>query len=178
LEFAIAITLIWKYNDYEVKRGGIRMNVDQGKVINAKQESFVHISRRNVDKNGRLVLPKELRAKLGIVDNMTRLSYRIDGEYIVAEIMPEINCDDRKVDGLGRIVAPKELYLKLGVHCGASSVDIYTDGSNLYLRNAATPLKQCIICYSEQNTLAVGKHGDKYICYACTTNAYHRHNCH
>lgn len=119
---------------------------------------------RKVDQLGRIVIPKELRKALKIVEIEDSLEiYMEDGTIVLKKIPDEIEAEGvaRKVDQLGRIVLPIELRRMLDIVEERDSLEIYIDSEKIFLKKY---MPACIFCSDARNIYSFK---GKNICLNC-----------
>lgn len=119
---------------------------------------------RKVDQLGRIVIPKELRRTLQIVEIEDSLEIYIDGNIVILKKYdPNSNTSGvvRRVDQLGRIVLPIELRRKLDIVEEKDSLEIYIDEDSILLKKYEPG---CIFC-ADASDVTVFK--GKNICRNC-----------
>ena len=101
---------------------------------------------RKVDQLGRIVIPKELRRTLQIVEIEDSLEIFVENDTIVLKKYNE-NSDIygviRRVDQLGRIVLPIELRRKLDILVEKDSLEIFVEENSVILKKYEPA---CIFC--------------------------------
>lgn len=106
---------------------------------------------RKVDQLGRIVIPKELRRTLQIVEIEDSLEIFVENNTIVLTKYND-NSDIygviRRVDQLGRIVLPIELRRKLDILVEKDSLEIYIDGNSIILKKYEPA---CVFCNNARN---------------------------
>lgn len=119
---------------------------------------------RKVDQLGRIVIPKELRRTLQIVEIEDSLEIFVENDTIVLKKYNE-NADIygviRRVDQLGRIVLPIELRRKLDILVEKDSLEIYVEGNSVILKKYEPA---CIFCGNARNVFIFK---GKNICPSC-----------
>ena len=106
---------------------------------------------RKVDQLGRIVIPKELRRALKIVEIEDLLEIYVDDGTIV---LKKILCTEdsagvaRKVDQLGRIVLPIELRRKLDIVEERDALEIFIEDDTIVLKKY---MPACIFCSDARN---------------------------
>jgi len=119
---------------------------------------------RKVDQLGRIVIPKELRRTLQIVEIEDSLEIFVENDTIVLKKYDE-NADIygviRRVDQLGRIVLPIELRRKLDILVEKDSLEIYVEGNSVILKKYEPA---CIFCGNARNVFIFK---GKNICTSC-----------
>lgn len=109
---------------------------------------------RKVDHFGRIVIPKELRKALSIVELIDSLEiFYEDSSIVLRKISEEINTAilSRKVDRLGRIVLPIEIRRNLDIVEEKDALEIFVEDDKLYLRKYDPA---CIFCQNIRNVIS------------------------
>ena len=108
---------------------------------------------RKVDHFGRIVIPKELRKALNIVELMDSLEiFFEDSSIVLKKITEEVNSAilSRKVDRLGRIVLPIEIRRNLDIVEEKDALEIFVEEDKLYLKKYEPA---CIFCQNLRNVI-------------------------
>lgn len=109
---------------------------------------------RKIDQLGRIVIPKELRRALKIVEIEDSLEIYLEDGAIV---LVKINCEEdasgfsRKVDQLGRIVLPVELRRNLDIVEEKDALEIFIEDNKIILKKYEPA---CIFCGNARNVLS------------------------
>lgn len=109
---------------------------------------------RKVDHFGRIVIPKELRKALNIIELIDSLEIFFEESSIVLKkVSDEINSAilSRKVDRLGRIVLPIEIRRNLDIVEEKDALEIFVDEDKLYLKKYEPA---CVFCQNVRNVLS------------------------
>lgn len=119
---------------------------------------------RKVDQLGRIVIPKELRRALNIIEIEDLLEiYFEDGMIVLKKTsLEEINSGvARKVDQLGRIVLPIELRRNLDIVEERDALEVFIDEEKIVLKKYEPA---CIFCGDARNIYSFK---GKNICMNC-----------
>ena len=109
---------------------------------------------RKIDQLGRIVIPKELRKALNIVEEKDSLEIYVEDEQVVLKKCKEglvVSGVSRKVDQLGRIVLPIELRRNLDIAEEKDSLEIFIEDETIYLKKH---LPACIFCMNARNVIS------------------------
>ncbi|MFA7636836.1 MAG: AbrB/MazE/SpoVT family DNA-binding domain-containing protein [Monoglobales bacterium] len=119
---------------------------------------------RRIDQLGRIVVPKELRRALNIVEVKDLLEiYLENGSIILEKIKTNQSSGrvSRKVDQLGRIVLPVELRRNVDIVEEKDSLEIFIDGEKIILKKYHPA---CVFCSDAKNIFSFK---GKNICTGC-----------
>ncbi len=119
---------------------------------------------RKVDQLGRIVIPKELRRTLNLVENKDSLEIYIEKNTILLKKFvggDEKSSMTRGIDPLGRIVLPIELRRRLDIAEERDSLEIYIDHTTIILKKYEPA---CVFCQNARNVFTFK---GKNICPAC-----------
>ena len=119
---------------------------------------------RRVDQLGRIVVPKEIRKNLNIVEIVDSMEIYLEKGMIVFKKFdgnPHSAGVVRRVDQLGRVVLPIELRRMLDIVEERDSLEIFIEGNSILLKKYEP---SCIFC-GEAGDVSVFK--GKSICRAC-----------
>ena len=119
---------------------------------------------RKVDQLGRIVIPKELRRAMKIIEIEDLLEiYVEDGTIVLKKIVTDSETAGvaRKVDQLGRIVLPIELRRKLDIVEERDALEIFIDEESIFLKKY---MPACIFCSDAKNVYSFK---GKNICMNC-----------
>lgn len=108
---------------------------------------------RKVDHFGRIVIPKELRKALNVVELKDSLEIFLeDSTIVLRKISFEINSAilSRKVDRLGRIVLPIEIRRNLDIVEEKDALEIFVEEDKLYLKKYEPA---CVFCQNFRNVI-------------------------
>ena len=119
---------------------------------------------RKVDALGRIVLPKEIRRSLHIVEKTDFLEIFVENGNIFLkkyDTRSEYGSMIRKFDGLGRIVIPIEIRRTLEIEEEKDALEIFLNKGSIILK----PYHPCcIFCNEGQDTLSFKS---KNVCKGC-----------
>jgi len=119
---------------------------------------------RKVDQLGRIVIPKELRRTLKIVEIEDSMEIYIEESMIILKkYSPDSGVTGvvRRVDQLGRIVLPIELRRRLDIIEERDALEIYVDEDSIILKKYEPA---CIFCGNARNVFVFKT---KNICPSC-----------
>lgn len=109
---------------------------------------------RKVDQLGRIVIPKELRKTLRIVEIEDSLEiYLEDGTIALKKLTPGTKASGiaRKVDQLGRIVLPVELRRNLDIIEEKDALEIFIENNLIFLKKYEPA---CVFCLNARNVFS------------------------
>lgn len=108
---------------------------------------------RRVDQLGRIVIPKEIRRVLNIIEITDSLEIYLEKKDIILQkINGKLeNGVSRKVDQLGRIVLPVEIRRTLDIVEEKDSLEIFIEEDKLYLKKYEPA---CVFCSNARNVIS------------------------
>ncbi len=115
---------------------------------------------RQVDKMGRLVIPKQVRNTLGFEHEELSITTLKNGRGITVTKASEKDNDSRTLDSYGRLLVPIELREQLGWEYG-KYVEVNMEGSKAILQDQKD---QCEICGATESLLAIKQ---SFLCEDC-----------
>ncbi|MFQ3545997.1 CHAD domain-containing protein [Halobacillus rhizosphaerae] len=115
---------------------------------------------RQVDKMGRLVIPKQVRNTLGFEHVDLSITTLKNGRGITLTKATEKDKDSRTLDSYGRLLVPIELREQLGWEFG-KYVEVNIEGSKAILQDQKD---QCEICGATESLLAIKQ---SFLCEDC-----------
>ena len=119
---------------------------------------------RNVDRLGRIVLPKKIRQSLEIKELTDPIEIHVSDDMIIlkkADKNTSVSGNVRCLDNFGRIVIPIEIRTLLGIVSQVDSLEIYRDDDCIMLKKHQNT---CIFCGSNRDVVMFE---DKAICSSC-----------
>lgn len=119
---------------------------------------------RNVDRLGRIVLPKKIRQSLNINELTDPIEIHVSEDFIIlkkADSTVSASGNVRCLDNFGRIVIPIEIRNLLGIVSQEDSLEIYREEDCLILKKHHN---NCIFCGSVENVVVFE---NKVICGTC-----------
>lgn len=106
---------------------------------------------RRMDDLGRVVIPKEIRRRLELVEKESKLDIFVDRDFIVLSTKQNGGIS-RGLDELGRVVIPVELRRTMNLE-EREALQIFTEGEDIYLKKYSIGCSQC---GEMKNTITVG----------------------
>ncbi len=119
---------------------------------------------RNVDRLGRIVLPKKIRQSLEIKELTDPVEIHVSDEHIILKKAADntpLSGNVRCLDNFGRIVIPIEIRNLLGIVSQIDSLEIYRDDEYIVLKKHQNT---CIFCGGTQKVVGFE---NKVICSSC-----------
>ncbi len=119
---------------------------------------------RNVDRLGRIVLPKKIRQSLKIAELTDPIEIQVSDDFIVLKKSTDntpLSGNIRCLDNFGRIVIPIEIRTLMGIVSQVDSLEIYLDENCIKLKKHQN---SCIFCGGFEKVVAFE---GKMICSSC-----------
>ncbi len=119
---------------------------------------------RRVDQLGRIVIPKELRRTLSLVENEDFLEIYVENTSVIlkkSDKKSDKSGITRGIDQLGRIVLPIELRRRLDIVEERDALEIYIDEETIILKKYEPA---CVFCQNARNVFVFK---GKNICPTC-----------
>ena len=119
---------------------------------------------RDVDRLGRVVLPKKRRQALDIKELTDPIEIHVSSDGIILKKhTPDtpVSGDVRCLDNFGRIVIPIEIRNLLGIVSQVDSLEIYCEDDSIILKKHQP---SCVFCGSSEKVVTFK---DKKVCAAC-----------